>query len=179
MAILRVDDFKGKLTGGGARPNLFDVNINFPAYVSTVSGNVTEATNFLCKAAQLPGSTMGMIPVPFRGRQVKVAGDRTFEPWTITIINDTDFAIRDAFEVWMNGINGHESNTGLTNPVTYQSDMDVRQLDKDGDVLKTYRLRGAFPTAITPIDLAYDANDAIEEFQVTLEFQYWVSGTTS
>jgi len=179
MAILRVDDFKGVLTGGGARPNLFDVNINFPPFVSTSSGNVTEVTNFLCKAAQLPGSTLGIIPIPFRGRQVKIAGDRIFEPWTITIINDTDFAVRDAFERWMNGINGHESNTGLTNPVVYQSDMEVRQLDKEGNALKSYRIRGAFPTAITPIDLAYEANDTIEEFQVTVEYQYWTSNTTA
>lgn len=179
MAILRVDDFKGKLTGGGARPNLFDVNVNFPPYVSELGGNITETTNFLCKAAQLPGSTMGMIPVPFRGRQIKVAGDRVFEPWTLTIINDTDFAIRDAFERWMNGINGHESNTGLTNPVSYQSDMDVRQLDKNGEVIKTYRIRGAFPVNVSPIDLAYDNNDAVEEFTVTLEFQYWASNTSS
>lgn len=175
MPILRVDDFKGKLTGGGARPNLFDVNMNFPAY----AGGDNELTNFMVKAAQLPGSTIGMIPIPFRGRQLKVAGDRTFEPWTVTVINDTGFEIRSAMERWMNGINGHVSNSGLTAPTDYQSDMDVRQLDKNGDVLKIYRFKGAFPTAVTPIDLDYGANDAIEEFQVTFEFQYWTSDTTS
>lgn len=175
MPILRVDDFKGKLTGGGARANLFDVNIVFPAY----AGGDTELTNFMCRAAQLPGSQMSPVLVPFRGRQVKLAGDRTFEAWTITVYNDTNFAIRNAFESWMNGINAHEQNSGLTSPNAYQADMDCRQLDKNGTVLKTYRFRGAFPTAISPIDLTYDETSVIEEFQVTLEYQYWVSNTTS
>lgn len=175
MAILRVDDFKGKLSGGGARPNLFDVQITYPAFVA---GDI-ELTSFMCRGAQLPGSTMGVIPVPFRGRQIKVAGDRTFEPWTVTIFNDTNFAVRNSMESWMNGINSHQSNSGFTSPTAYQSDMNVRQLDKNGDILKIYRITGAFPTNVSPIDLAYDTNDVIEEFQVTFEFQYWTSDTTS
>lgn len=175
MPILRVDDFKGKLTGGGARANLFDVNINFPAY----AGGDTELTNFMCRATNLPGSTMAVIPVLFRGREVKVAGDRTFEDWNITVYNDTNFAVRNAFETWMNGINSHEENSGLTTPTAYQADMQVRQLDKNGDVLKVYNLRGAFPTAITPIELSYDQQGAIEEFGVTIAYQYWTSDTTS
>lgn len=175
MAILGVDDFKSKLRGGGARPNLFKATINFPAYAA---GDV-ELTSFLCEAAQLPGSTMGTIIVPFRGRQVKLAGDRTFESWTPTIINDTDMSVRNAMERWMNGINAHSANTGLTNPVDYEADLIVEQLDRDGSVLKTYNFRGCFPTNISPIDLSYASTDEIERFQVEFQVQYWESNTTS
>jgi hypothetical protein len=175
MAILGVDDFKSKLVGGGARPNLFKATINFPAY----AGGDVEVTSFLCKGAQLPASVMNPVIVPFRGRQLKVAGDRTFEDWTVTIINDTDFAIRNAMERWMNGINAHAANTGLTNPADYQADLKVEQLDKDGTVLKTYTFRGAFPTNVAAIDLNYETVDAIEEFAVTFNVQYWESDTTS
>ena len=113
MAILGVDDFKAKLRGGGARPNLFKATVNFPAY----AGGDVEVTSFLCEAAQLPGSNIAPIIVPFRGRQLKMAGDRTFDVWTPTIINDTDFVIRDSMERWMNGMNAHSANTGLTNVV--------------------------------------------------------------
>lgn len=176
MAILGVDDFKSKLRGGGARPNLFKATINFPAYAQ---GDV-EITSFLCSAAQLPASTMGTIIVPFRGRQVKMAGDRTFDTWTPTIINDTDFAVRNAMERWMNGMNNHRQNTGLTNVNDYSADLVVEQLDKDGSTLKTYNFRGCFPTAVSPIDLNYATTDQIEEFTVEFQVQYWESvGTTS
>lgn len=175
MAILGVDDFKSKLVGGGARPNLFKVTLNFPAY----AGGDVELTSFLVKGAQLPGSTVGQVIVPFRGRQLKIAGDRTFEPWTVTIINDTDFAVRDSMERWMNGINAHSANTGLVNPVDYQADLLVEQLDRDGSVLKTYNFRGCFPTAVSPIDLNYETVDTVEEFAVEFQIQYWESNTTS
>lgn len=175
MAILGVDDFKSKLRGGGARPNLFKATVNFPAY----AGGDVELTSFLCKAAQLPASVMAQIDVPFRGRQLKVAGDRTFEPWTVTVLNDTDFTVRDSMEQWMNGINAHAANTGLTNPVDYQADLIVEQLDKSGDTVKTYNFRGCFPTNVSAIELSYDTNDAIEEFTVEFQVQYWESNTTS
>jgi len=175
MAILGVDDFKSKLRGGGARPNLFQATVNFPAY----SGGDVELTSFLCEAAQLPGSVVGLVTVPFRGRQLKIAGDRTFEPWTVTIINDTDFAIRDDMERWMNGMNAHSANTGLTNPVDYQADLIVDQLDKDGTSLKTYNFRGCFPTNVAPIDLSYTTENEIERFTVEFQIQYWESNTTS
>jgi hypothetical protein len=175
MAILGVDDFKSKLRGGGARPNLFKATINFPAY----AGGDVELTSFLCKTAQLPTSTMPSFAVPFRGRELKVAGDRTFEDWTITIINDTDFTIRDAFERWMNGINAHSSNTGLINPIDYQADLIVDQLDRNESVLKRYQFRGAFPTTIGAIALDYNERDTIEVFDVTFSYQYWESNTTS
>ena len=175
MPILRVDDFKGQLSGGGARPTLFDVLLNYPVF----AGGDAQLTSFMCKAAQLPGSTQASIPVPFRGRQVQVAGDRTFEPWTVTVINDTDFGVRNAMERWMNGINSHAANTGLTAPVSYQADLAVRQLDKDGSILKQYDFRGAFPTEIGAIDLDFGSTDTIEEFTVTFAYQYWTSNTTS
>jgi hypothetical protein len=122
---------------------------------------------------------MAVIEVPFRGRQLKIAGDRTFEPWNITVLNDTDFTTRNALEKWMNGMNGHSANTGITNPVAYQADLLVEQLDKDGSVLKTYNFRGCFPTNVSAIDVSYDTNDAIEEFTVEFQVQYWESDTTS
>jgi len=175
MAILGVDDFKSKLRGGGARPNLFKATVNFPGYAA---GDV-ELTSFLCKTAQLPASVMNVFEVPFRGRQLKMAGDRTFEPWTVTIINDTDFSIRNAMERWMNGINAHQANTGLSNPIDYQSDLIIEQLDRDGETLKTYNFRGCFPTNVSAIDVSYETVDAIEEFTVEFQVQYWESDTTS
>jgi len=175
MAILGVDDFKSKLRGGGARPNLFQAIINFPGYAD---GDV-ELTSFRCEAAQLPGSIMGTIVVPFRGRQLKIAGDRTFDVWAPTIINDTDMKVRRSMERWMNGINAHQTNTGLTSPVDYQADLVVEQLDRDGSVLKRYNFRGCFPTSVSPIDLNYASTDEIERFTVEFQVQYWESDTTS
>lgn len=175
MATLGVDDFKSKLIGGGARPNLFKAIVNFPAY----AGGDTELTSFMCKGAQLPASVIAQLDVPFRGRQLKIAGDRTFENWSITVINDTGMEIRNAMERWMNGMNEHVNNTGLSNPTDYQADMAVEQLDKAGNVTKVYTIRGAYPVNVSAIDLSYDSNDAIEEFTVELAYQYWESGTTS
>ena len=171
MAVLGVDDFKAKLRGGGARPNLFKATINFPGYAD----GDAELTSFMCEAAQLPGSTMGTIIIPFRGRQLKMAGDRTFAEWTITCINDTDFAIRNSMERWMNGINAHSANTGLSIPIQYEADLKVEQLDREGTSIKEYVFRGAFPTDISPIDLNYGTNDDIERFTTTFAYQYFDS----
>jgi|TARA_B110000977_G_C11058161_1_gene484900 hypothetical protein len=175
MAILGVDDFKSKLVGGGARANMFKVTCNFPSYAQ---GDV-ELSSFLIKGAQMPSSVVAPVPVLFRGRQLQLAGDRTFEPWTITIINDTGFEIRNAFERWMNGISEHNNNTGLSNPTDYQSDMIIEQLNKQGVSTKQYDLRGCFPTNISAIDVNYDSENTIQEFTVELQVQYWESGTTS
>ena len=175
MAILGVDDMKAKLVGGGARPNLFKVTMAFPAYVTA---NV-ELASYMCKATSMPASTIAPIEVPFRGRQLKIAGDRTFEPWSVTIINDTDFNVRNSFEQWMNGINQHKANTGLTQPSSYMADMIVQQLDKDGTVKKTYNIRGTFPTNLGAIELSYESGDVIEEFEVEMQIQYWESDKTS
>lgn len=175
MPIVRVDDFKARLSGGGARPNLFDVLVSYPAF----AGGDPETTSFMCKATSLPASTQGTINVDFRGRQVKIAGDRTFDDWTMTVYNDTNFTVRDAMERWMNGINAHSENSGLTSPADYQSDMLVRQLDKDGSVLKAYNFRGAFPINIAEVALDYGTNDVIEEYDITFAYQYWTADTVS
>jgi hypothetical protein len=175
MANLGVDDFKSKLIGGGARTNLFQVTPNFPGF----AGGDVELTSFMCKGASLPGSVITAVPVPFRGRVLQVAGDRTFEPWMITIINDGKMICRSAFERWMNGINSHEANTGRSNPNDYMADMVVEQLDKEGTAVKRYDIKGCFPSDLAAIDLSYDNEGAIGEFQVTLTYQYWTSDTTS
>jgi hypothetical protein len=173
--VLGVDDFKAKLRGGGARPNLFKATINFPGY----AGGDVELTSFMCEAAQLPASTTGLIEVPFRGRRLKLSGDRTFEPWTVTIINDTNMAIRDAMERWMNGINSHSTNTGIADPLLYEADLKVEQIDKAGDTIKVYNFRGCFPTSVSAIDLSYGAENEIERFTVEFQIQYWESNTTT
>ena len=134
-----LEDFKARMIGGGARANLFEVKMNFPDFAqanstpqlgnTSVTRDLDEMTRFMVKAAQLPASNIAEIPVPFRGRVLKVAGDRTFDPWTITVINDTDFQIRTAFEKWMNGINKHDDNSGIVTPADYQRDAYVMQLD--------------------------------------------------
>ena len=175
MAILGVDDMKAKLIGGGARPNLFKVTMAFPSYVTA---NV-ELASYMCKATSMPASQIAAIEVPFRGRQLKIAGDRTFDPWSVTVINDTDFNVRNSFEQWMNGINQHKQNTGLTQPSSYMADMIVEQLDKDGTTKKTYNIRGVFPTNLGAIELSYETGDTIEEFEVEMQVQYWESNKTT
>ena len=175
MAILGVDDFKSKLVGGGARANLFKVTLNYPGYAE---GDV-ELSSFMCKTAQMPASLIEPIPVLFRGRTLQIAGDRTFEPWTITVINDVGFEVRNAMERWMNGINNHNENTGLSNPTDYQADAIVEQLNKEGIATKRYDFRGLFPTNISEIEVSYDSENTIEEFTVEFQLQYWESNTTS
>ena len=175
MAILGLDDFKSKLRGGGARANLFKATVNFPAY----AGGDVELTSFLCKSASLPASKIGSFKVPFRGREIVLAGNRTFDTWKVTILNDTDFAIRNAFERWMNGMSGHSANTGLTNPLDYQCDMVVEQLGRDGETIKKYNYRSCFPTEVSAIDLDYSTEEGVEEFTVDFSVQYWESDTTT
>ena len=172
-----IDDFKANLAGGGARPNQFRVTITPPSGIAT--GLDVRNASFLAKSSNLPGQTLGEIAVPFRGRNIYVTGDREFETWTTTFMNDTDFNIRNAIERWMNGINAHQANTGLTNPVDYQADLVVEQLDRDGNSLKTYNFRGCFPTNVSEIEVRYETVDAVEEFTVEFQVQYWESGTTS
>ena len=166
-----ISNFKSKLTGGGARANLFEVVLTFPD-VAHPDSAVLEKARFLVKGANLPASNVAQIEVPFRGRVLKIAGDRTFDSWTVTVINDTDFAIRSAFERWSNTINRLSDNTGLTNPADYQADAYVYQLDRDGTTLRSYRFFDTFPTQVGPIELSYDAQ-GIQEFTVELQVQYW------
>ena len=169
----KITDFKSKLSGGGARSNLFECELAFPPAVNVEGLNdILNKARFLVKAANLPASNVAPIEVPFRGRVLKIAGDRTFDTWTITIINDTDFAIRSAFEKWMNTINRVSDNTGTTNPADYQADAFVFQLDRSCETLRKYKFYDVFPTQVAPIELSYDAQ-GIQEFQVELQVLYW------
>ena len=172
-----ISNFKSKLTGGGARANLFEVVLTFPD-AAQPDQDVLDKARFLVKGANMPASNVSPIEVPFRGRTLKIAGDRSFESWTVTVINDADFAIRSAFERWMNTINRVSDNTGLTNPADYQADAYVYQLDRDGSTLRSYRFYDTFPTQVGPIELSYDAQ-GIQEFTVELQVQYWeaIKGT--
>jgi hypothetical protein len=172
IPLRKITDFKSKLTGGGARPNLFEVELNFPTQVG-VDNDVLQKARFLVKAAALPASNITPIDVPFRGRILKIAGDRTFDTWTITVINDTDFGIRSAFEKWMNTINKLSDATGTNNPFEYQKDAFVHQLDRDGSILRSYHFYDIFPTNISTIDLSYETTDTIQEFTVELQVQWW------
>ena len=170
----RITDFKSKLVGGGARPNLFEVELAFPEEIA-IDNDVKDKARFLVKAAALPASNITPIDVNFRGRILKIAGDRTFDTWTITVINDTDFAIRSAFEKWMNSINRLSDATGANNPADYQEDAYVHQLDRDGSTLRTYRFYDVFPTQISQVDLSYETVDTIQEFTVELQVLYYES----
>ena len=149
-----INDFKAKLAGGGARANQFKVTMPFPGYAQV--GGEIEDLAFLCTTAQIPAMNVGLVNVPFRGRQIKIAGDRTFADWSITVLNDTNFKLRNAFERWQNGINNMTDNEGLSNPVDYQVDAFLDQLDRNGNTLKSYTLRGAFPTEVAAIDLNFE-----------------------
>ena len=172
LPVRKITDFKGKLAGGGARPNLFEVELAFPGDVA-VDPEILNKARFLVKAAALPASNITPIDVPFRGRILKVAGDRTFDTWTVTIINDTDFGIRSAFEKWMNVINKMDNATGLTDPAAYHKDAVVHQLDRDGSVLRSYKFWDVSPTNISAIDVSYETGDTIEEFTVELQVHWW------
>ena len=172
-----INDFKAVLAGGGARANQFQVTMPFPGFAA--AGGETRVMSFLCRTTNFPGMTLGEVPVPFSGRQLYIAGDRTFETWTTTIMNDTDFLIRNAMERWMNAINALSDNSGLENPSDYQVDAFVDQLDRAGEAIKSYTFRGLFPQTIAPIELAYDTNDAVEEFEVTYRYQFFETNTTS
>ncbi len=167
----KITDFKSKLSGGGARSNLFEVVLSFPE-AAPADTNVLDKSRFLVKSVAMPASTVTPLPVAFRGRTLNVAGDRTFESWTITIINDTDFSIRSAFENWMNTMNKVSDNTGITDPALYQADAFVYQLDRDGSTLRAYHFYDLFPTNMSSIPLSYDT-ESIQEFTVEMQVLWW------
>ncbi len=167
----KITDFKSKLTGGGARSNLFEVVLSFPEIAPTDT-NVLDKARFMVKGANLPASSVAPVDVSFRGRTLKVAGDRSFESWTVTVINDTDFAIRSAFENWMNKINRVSDNTGATDPSAYTADAFIYQLDRDGTTLRAYHFYDIFPTNIGAIPLDY-SNGTIQEFTVEFQILWW------
>ena len=172
-----INEFKSRLRGGGARANQFKVTLPFPGYASV--GGETSDLAFLCSATALPGQTVGQVAIPFRGRILNIAGDRTFEPWTITVLNDTDFKLYRAFERWMNGINNMTDNEGIANPADYQVDGFVDQLDRNGNTLKSYTYRGLYPEVLANIPLNYATNDQVESFDVTFRYQYFETDTTT
>lgn len=169
-----VNQFRGQLTQGGARASLFEVQIFNPA-----NPIANLKIPFMVRAAQLPESTLGVIPVSYFGRQIKVAGNRTFGEWTVTIINDEDFLIRNSMEQWVNSINSLQNNLSIGQPALYKSSANVTQYGKQGNVLRTYQFNGLFPTSVAPIDLNWDT-EGIEEFTVTFQYDYWtvVGGST-
>ena len=176
-----ITDFRSRLKGGGTRANLFEVQMSFPTYLSVSDENETiNDIPFLVKAAEIPASNIGNIPVPFRGRVLPIAGDRTFDPWTVTIINDTNFRLRDVMEKWSDSINDLQTAQGRTNPEEYQTKASVIQLDrlgkKPGDTiteLRTYDFTGIYPNVVSSIPLDHGATDTIEEFQVTFNYLFY------
>ena len=166
---MSIDQFKANLAGGGARANQFRV------FFTSVGGivQIPEKSLFLCKAASLPGQTVTEIPVPFRGRNLYLAGDREFEVWESTFINDTDFAIRNAVESWLNKMNNLVTGDGAANVNDYTATMTIQQLGRDSQVLKTYILDNCMPTVVAPIDLSMETTNAIEEFAVTWRYTHF------
>lgn len=202
MASSSIDSFKASVQADFARPNLFSVGLKFPGGLKLGDANaakqLTALGEFTVRAANLPSSQMGVIEVPYRGRVLKIAGDRTYEPWTITIMNDTKFSMRSSFEAWFSGIQANNENYSsigtlgdASDSTGYFADMSVSQLSRDqgngagatsasassGDkgpkTLRKYEFINVFPSNISAIDLDFGSNDAIEEFTVELQVQYW------
>ena len=184
-----ITNFRDRLVGGGARPNMFEVNITLPEQIAP-NGDISQDMRFLVKGAEIPAAVIGNNPVPFRGRVLPVAGDRTFNPWTVTVINDAQFNIRDAMEQWSNLINDLQFDVGDINPADYQTKAEVFQLSrqsqgsggqtagKGGEIiqtLRTYNFEGIYPSAVSSIPLDYGATDQIEEFQVTFNYLFWTT----
>ena len=183
-----ITNFRDRLVGGGARPNLFEVNIELPDGVIG-QADYRDDVRFMVKAAEIPAANIGNIPVPFRGRVLPVAGDRTFDPWTVTVINDSKFNIRDAMEQWSNKINDLQFDVRDISPSNYQTKAEVFQLSRGGktssasstggesiNVLRTYNFEGIYPSVVSSIPLDYGATDSIEEFQVTFNYLFWTVG---
>lgn len=173
-----VNEIRSQLSLGGARNSLFQVTIQNPA-----NGAADIKIPFLVRAAQIPASTLGLIEVPYFGRKIRMAGDRTFADWTVTVINDEDFAIRNALEQWSNQIQSHQGNLrqfGSASPSAYKAQAQVTQFSKTGNAIRTYTFNGIFPTEISPIEMDWNATDTIEEFTVTFQYDWWevTAGTT-
>ncbi len=167
--------FRGSLQYDGARPNLFEVSLILPAILGYADAN--QKLSFTCKSASIPGSTVGTVMLQYFGREVKLAGNRTFAPWTVTVLNDEDWKVRTGFEKWLNALNSHIGNqrlSGAGNSLGYSVDASVNQYAKTGGgAIATYKFVGLFPTDLSQIDLDWGANDTIEEFTVTFDYQYW------
>ena len=191
MALRTISQFKGQLTGGGVSPNLFEVTLKFPigsgqslTFMSNdatptqseqdlTTDQVASKLPFLVKAAALPASNITPVEVPFRGRVLKIAGERTFDSWTVTVLNDADFRVRTVLEEWMNGISRLTNGSGEVDPSDYTADANVDQLSRNGDVLRRYNMVGMFPTNVSEIPLSMDTTDTVEEFTVEFQVLYW------
>lgn len=173
-----ISDFKNRLSGGGTRANQFRVMLNFPSWVPLGSKGGDDA-QFLCKSSSLPGSIISDIPIQYRGRELHVAGERSFQPWVLSFYNDTNFHIRTAFEQWQAGIQSYTNTSGATNPRSYQMPMSVYQLDRNGKMIKTYQFINAHPTNIGAIALDYDAANQIETFDVEFTYDYFMASATN
>ena len=170
-----LDGFKGRLKSGGVRSNQFEVQLSFPTWVANRTGAAADGL-FLCNSATLPKQTIGTTEMKFRGRALQLAGDsRTFEAWSVTIIND-DFAIYQAFEAWQEGINEMETNNQPNiRPDDYKAIIDVRQLNRAGTAIKVFKLHGAFPNDISAVDLGFETDDTIQEFDISFVYDYFTS----
>lgn len=169
-------EFRAQLQGDGARPNLFEVQLTFPTSVNPGAAN--RKLTFMCKTASMPGMTIGHVPLFYFGREVKLAGNRTFPEWTLSVINDEDFSVRNGFEKWMNGMNRVVTNVRdqwAGNSLGYSTSALVNQFSKTGEIIKTYTFTGMFPVDMSQIDLDWGSNDTIEEFSVTLAYQYFTA----
>jgi hypothetical protein len=175
-----VQEFRANLLGDGARPNLFQVSLVFPGVAnSPISG---QRLTFLAKGSQLPGSTIGTVEQHYFGRTLKFAGNVTYPDWSITVINDEDFSVRNGFERWLDALNSHSLNVrnpAAANQLLYTQNATVTQFGKTGTPIKAYNFIGVFPTDVSPIELDWGTNDTMEEFNVTLAYQWWESDTTT
>ena len=174
MTTFNVERFKSALTNGGARPNQFAVQLSFPTYVASQSLAVARAP-FLVSVAELPGQTVNPAIVQYRGREVKFVGDRVYAPWTITVLNDADMSLRTAMEQWMGGMEDYAGKFGRLQPSEYQRDLQVFQLDRNGNALKSYNIANAFPVDLSPVALDFGANDQISTFTVTFQYQHFTT----
>ena len=172
MTTFNVERFKSSLTNGGARPNQFMVQLSFPTYVAGQALAVARAP-FLVSVAELPGQTVNPAIIQYRGREVKFVGDRIYAPFTITVLNDAEMSIRSAMEQWMGGMEDYAGKFGRLQPAEYQRDMQVFQLDRNGNALKSYNIVNAFPVDLSPVALDFGANDQISTFTVTFQYQHF------
>ena len=171
-----ISEFKSALIGGGFRPNQFLVQLNFPNFVGAgaIAG---QQAQFLCKAASLPASDIENIQLAYRGRPVNLAGERSFQPWQLSIYTDTSFNVRNALEQWSDGIQNYDTTEGLVNPTQYQVDMNVHALHRDGSILKSYKFYDAYPMQVGAVVMDYESNNQVGIFDVVFQYNYFTSDT--
>jgi hypothetical protein len=170
-----ISAFKAQMQGGGARPNQFRVELTFPGFVGGIMTAAGNAAQFMCKSTSLPMSAVTDIESAYRGRPVHFAGERTFQPWSVDILNDTNFLLRNVMEKWQNGILNYSATNGIMRPGDYQTDLAVYQLDRNDRIIKTYKFYDAYPSNVGAIQLSFEQNNAIEEFNVEFTYNYFTT----